>query len=1487
MAVTATQQREFIKVGIGLYGAALGSNYLNLFAQVSEAGFSIGQIYNALMADPFSQQANLYPLYLTNEQFAARLVSFATGGTLTGDAKSQAEALVLGKLNAAPAGQAITVTRGEAAKYFVDLLDAAQATDPIFGAAAKLFDNRVTVASYYSVDKGMSSTSLSTLQTVVNGVTSTTDVSTSAALDTVIASSGTVAGQTFTLTTGIDQGTAFTGGAGPDIFNSIVNNADATKNTINAGDSLVGGDGADQLSIVASGAGSTTLSGFYLTGVETLQVQNADATTTNALTISLAGASSVTTVKNQASTAGLTLDAVSKIVALELNSAQDDTTINYAAAAVAGTADTQTVTLNGANTSAAGALAFNGIETLAVTASGANSGSSTNSLSVTGDASLKTVTVAGDKNVNLTLNLDAYASGTQTATVDASKATGNVTATVTVTGGDKVAVTGGSGNDSFTLTNITGNGVAVVDGGAGTDTLSFTGNATQTDLLNVKGIENFKLAAGSTVDLTKQAAEVATVTYASGTGAATLTGVNSGVSIVQQAAGTTLGVTVTGASTGTADVVNMTIGKTGVSGTGTSSIAAGTLTATGVETINVISNGVDGDTTVTNTLTLAGNSATTMTVAGASKFTASVAGGSLTKYDASTATAAQNTASITFASAGATVLGGTAADTLTTGAGADSITGGAGNDVITSAAGNDTIDGGDGNDNITAGAGADVITGGAGADTFTYTAATESTASAVDTIKDFVSGTDKISGTGAAKFLGNYGDIVTALAASTGGTANAFFVTSSNTLYVDANGNGALNDGTDYVIKLEGVTSVAAGDLVLGSQGTGNSITLTATNSDVRVSGGTLTGATARTTNADDTITTQAQYLGLTTGTIEGGSGLDTLVVTDGGTVNVDRISGVETLDLTATSVVNTVSNNGTDFKTIKLGSKGDTVSTAADNNGVAVTGGAGVDTITLGDYTGTNKATVDGAAGNDVITIGAVASTNALTLTAGADTADKLGVTGGKTADLTGSTLSGFDILGSGSAGSAEVVTLTNSQFTAIGSYDLGGHANDRLKLSGAATYDLTAKTVTSAMEVELLTAGSTLKANAAQLADATAAATGSGVGNGDTLAIANAAAFDATTVTKFDTITYAGTGANALTIAVANLKFGADGTTAGTTGAVTITGSGTSDLVTTGDNDYYFTGVALTGFDAVDVSATTTNTKGAVFDAADLQGVTLKGAAATNLEIRVTADTTSTMVLNGAGQFDTLKVNNTGAAAATLTIGSTAFNTSMTSLLGTNGGQNESIAINASTATAAINLSGVVTVTDLTAITVNDGTGANTITTSDGAARGLTTVNLANGGADTVVITNAAFNGTTTDKVTITNFTAAVGAAQDKITLGSVAGFQSVTTAAAPTIAVANKVVEYEAGSGVLVSTFDAGNAGVVETALANLGAGTYSGADGTSFYAVVYGSGAQSGNAGIYQVNVTTAATGITAANIALELIGVVQGVTADSLVQSNFI
>jgi len=214
--------------------------------------------------------------------------------------------------------------------------------------------------------------------------------------------------------------------------------------------------------------------------------------------------------------------------------------------------------------------------------------------------------------------------------------------------------------------------------------------------------------------------------------------------------------------------------------------AADVVVSTGATKGALTSVGTDG-TTFTMTVTPGSNTASAATV---SAVTATVAADAATDAAGNTLAAAQSVAlSVLFGSSAAqTLTGTTSADTLygaggndtilgldgndsimaTTGN--DSIDGGAGNDAIDAGEGNNTVIGGDGNDSMTAGAGADsflggagndaiaagagndTVAGGAGADTINLGAGTDvvklllasdSSATAADTITGFGSG-DKI-----------------------------------------------------------------------------------------------------------------------------------------------------------------------------------------------------------------------------------------------------------------------------------------------------------------------------------------------------------------------------------------------------------------------------------------------------------------------------------------------------------------------------------------------------------------------------------------------------------------------------------------------------------------------------------------------------------------------------------------------------------------------
>lgn len=140
----------------------------------------------------------------------------------------------------------------------------------------------------------------------------------------------------------------------------------------------------------------------------------------------------------------------------------------------------------------------------------------------------------------------------------------------------------------------------------------------------------------------------------------------------------------------------------------------------------------------------------------------------------------------------------------------DSLIGGAGNDRLESYLGNDFLDGGADDDELRGREGADILMGGTGSDTFVYVSRYESTSTARDEIRDFVSGSDYLyfsdleTNDGVAVEFSGYD-------ATEYGIWYSYFKSGNySTLYVDATGDGA----ADMEIKLLGVQQLSASDFV-------------------------------------------------------------------------------------------------------------------------------------------------------------------------------------------------------------------------------------------------------------------------------------------------------------------------------------------------------------------------------------------------------------------------------------------------------------------------------------------------------------------------------------------------------------------------------------------------------------------------------------------------------------------------------------------------
>jgi len=844
---------------------------------------------------------------------------------------------------------------------------------------------------------------------------------------------------TLSLTTAADS---LTGGTGGDTFNALAGTLiTGTGMSFGANDILDGGAGTDTLFIQVNTlgvAGPASLSNienisavFFPSGGGALSG-----------TVSLQNAKGVLSIESNGSSAPAAFtfigDATNRLLVSNTN---QPASFGFTPASVLGASDTANIVLNAVGGGAV-AVTNAGFEAVSI-----NSTVAPNTLASLNVPGATTITVIGDQSLNLGAALpDA---------VTTFNASGNTSAGAGVTAifgasTTATAITGSGGNDTFDFSNVIG--AVNVAAGAGNDIV--------TDLAGLRLIDTIAGGDGAADVLrTTAAAAEAYVTPATrtitgfeqltitaGTAGAPLVLANVDTGITRlNIAGTGGAYPVTGpAGTLAVNTANPLGGALTLTDTGVAITDVATLTNTGVLNANVF-NGQDVTSAGYETLNInTGSGAVTNAAAqtlGAVTVGADVGGttavnftgsndvtvGRITAVAVSAAGMGGAARFIQTAAAGATTtaITGTAnADVILGGALGAALTGGAGADTITGGIGIDVINGGDGADSITGGVGRDQLTGGTGRDVFVFDTPTAiavtSNLAAPDLITDFVSGTDKISLVQPVSgFLGNFPTFVAAQAAVIAdGRANlAFFVTADNALYVraaaGAQAAGGLNNGifvdatTDTVISFSPGTVaglVATDILQLDTQGVGRAnIALTAAAANLGPAQ--QVNATATTTFADDTITTTAAFL--SNSTIDGGTGLDTLVITTNPTAaaaftlttaGVGSGAAVDNIERITLNVGNTV-NALTVPNTVGLAVTNASATVGSNilmgtGSGQSFTGaGSGIQTVTLG---GNNQSVTTGT-GADVITATAERLVNSRI--AGGTGADTLTITGLSTA--------------------------------------------------------------------------------------------------------------------------------------------------------------------------------------------------------------------------------------------------------------------------------------------------------------------------------------------------------------------------------------------------------------------------------------------------------------------------------------------------------
>lgn len=332
-------------------------------------------------------------------------------------------------------------------------------------------------------------------------------------------------GQTFTLTTSIDN---FTGTSQDDTFNAI--ETGGTDDTLGVADVLDGGAGTDTLSVVNTENGA--IDPLTTSNIEVLSIRSTN-NNNAAESLSLSSFSGVSSVILDDFVDGMTitnatLGTTVSITDASADNAADDINIGFASATgssdaasvntsnstlqqlIVDSIDNLTLTNSGSTVTTIASLDANDAETITVANSTASVGSNPG----------LTVTAMGD-NVATTMNFSGSGSTTFTgamstalATIDGSAATGALNLNVS-TNTNNMTIALGSGDDRLNVgtvgTNLTTNDN--VNLGSGTNTLAIADSTlTAADITNIKAVTGVGV-----LELTTTTAESAVDANAVGT----------------------------------------------------------------------------------------------------------------------------------------------------------------------------------------------------------------------------------------------------------------------------------------------------------------------------------------------------------------------------------------------------------------------------------------------------------------------------------------------------------------------------------------------------------------------------------------------------------------------------------------------------------------------------------------------------------------------------------------------------------------------------------------------------------------------------------------------------------------------------------------------------------------------------------------------------------------------------------------------------------
>ncbi len=228
MAISLNQRTDLITALVGLFDAAPSSELMTAFVSQIDGGATVDSMVDGWTAT--GEFTSLYPVWLTNEEFANNFVNNLLGDNVDAATMTLGKDFVLAQINGG-------ATQGAAALTAIRALASVDTADATWGAAAQQLLNKVEVATYFATTQDVTGASFAELRSITSGISadaqsvSDKKVLIDADLDSAMQ----------ILTTGQDM---LTGSAGNDGFRAWIFD---NQNTAQSGDYINGGAGTDTL----------------------------------------------------------------------------------------------------------------------------------------------------------------------------------------------------------------------------------------------------------------------------------------------------------------------------------------------------------------------------------------------------------------------------------------------------------------------------------------------------------------------------------------------------------------------------------------------------------------------------------------------------------------------------------------------------------------------------------------------------------------------------------------------------------------------------------------------------------------------------------------------------------------------------------------------------------------------------------------------------------------------------------------------------------------------------------------------------------------------------------------------------------------------------------------------------------------------------------------------------------------------------------------